>query len=205
MDYARELRSAYPVYLPGAMLGPNAAVRRSIRDLQRRIHAELGRPTLLERFKSVLAVGAALWTGLTLKFGLFQHPRLTRTAYRFPDRDWSAFHLWEELPHGLSVPELSIRVDLQHAKKQVWVRLEGVLSAANAEELGRRIRDSLAQSKCRLVLDANKLRCEAAGDLRPLLERLSDDRSRIRLVLPRPVAAHPELMLLVAMFSHYKG
>jgi hypothetical protein len=41
--------------------------------------------------------------------------------------------------------------------------------------------------------------------LRPLLERLSGERSRIRLVLPRLSAVHPELMLLVAMFQHYKG
>ena len=42
--YARELRFAYPVFLPGSWLGPNAAVRRWIGDLERRIHAELGRP-----------------------------------------------------------------------------------------------------------------------------------------------------------------
>jgi len=204
-DYARELRSAYPVYLPGRLLGPNATVRGWVRDLQRRVHAELGRPTLAEQFKSVLAVGAALWTGLTLKLDLFQHPKLVRTTYRLPDKSWSAFHLWEEIPHNISIPGLSIRVDLQHAKKQVWLRLEGVLSAANSEGLAQRIKDSLAQSKCRLVLDLNKLRCEEADDVRPLLEKLSGDRSQIRLVLPKLSAAHPELMLLVAMFHQYKG
>ena len=118
------------MFLPGRLFGPNAKVRRSTRDLQRRIHAELGSPTLAERFKSVLAVGAALWTGLTLKLDLFQHPKLVRTTYRLPGKSWSAFHLWEEIPHKFSIPELSIQVDLQHAKKQVWLRLEGVLSAS---------------------------------------------------------------------------
>jgi hypothetical protein len=193
------------VYLPGKLLGPNATVRRWIRDLERRVHAELGRPTPAEQIKSVLAVGAALWTGLTLKLGLFQHPRLTRTAYRLPAKGWSGFHLWEDIPLRISVPDLSIRVDLQHARKRVWLRLEGVLPAAHADELARRIQESLAQSKCRLVLDLYKLRCERADDLRPLLERLSGERSRIRLVLPRLSAVHPELMLLVAMFQHYKG
>src|SRR4029079_9627840 len=57
--YARELRYAYPVFLAGRLLGPNAAVRRWIGDLQRRIHAELGSPTVAEQGKTVLAVAAA--------------------------------------------------------------------------------------------------------------------------------------------------
>src|SRR6185369_8429508 len=76
--YAGELRYAYPVFLAGRLLGPNAAVRRWIGDLERRIHAELGRPAIGQRCKSVLAVAAALWTGLTLKLNLFQQPRLQR-------------------------------------------------------------------------------------------------------------------------------
>lgn len=203
--YARQLRNAYPLFLAGRLFGPNATVRRWIRDLQRRIHTELGCPTLAERFKSVLAVGAALWTGLTLKLDLFQHPKLVRTTYRLPAKRWSAFHLWEEIPHKISIPELSIQVDLQHAKKQVWLRLEGVISASNAEGLAQRIQDSLARTKSRLVLDLNKLRWDKVDDLRPLLEKLSGYRSHIRLVLPKLSAAHPELILLVTMFHHYKG
>ena len=203
--YAMEMRNAYPVFLAGRLFGPNATVRRWIRDLQRQIHAELGYPTLAERFKSLLAAGAALWTGLTLKLDLFQHPGLVRTTYRLPDKSWSAFHLWEEIPHNISIPELSIQVDLQHAKKQVWLRLEGVLSAADAEGLAQRIQDSLAQSKSRLVLDLNKIRLDKVDNLRPLLEKLSGYRSQIHLVLPKLSAAHPELLLLATMFHHYKG
>ncbi|MGB5881032.1 MAG: hypothetical protein WBH85_13475 [Thermoanaerobaculia bacterium] len=203
--FARELRNAYPVFLAGRLFGPNATVRRWISDLQRRIHVELGCPTLAERFKSVLAVGAALWTGLTLKLDLFQHPKLGRTTYRLPGKSWSAFHLWEEVPHKISIPELSIQVDLQHAKKQVWLRLEGVLSATGAEELAQQIQESLARSKSRLILDLNKLRWDRVDDLRPLLEKLSGYRSHIRLVLPRLSASHPELVLLVATFHLYKG
>jgi haloalkane dehalogenase len=202
--YGKELRNAYPVFLAGRLFGPNAKVRRWVHDLQRRIHAELGSPTLAERFKSVLAVGAALWTGLTLKLDLFQHPKLVRTTYRLPGKSWSAFHLWEEVPHKISIPELSIQVDLQHAKKQVWLRLEGVLSATGAEELAQQIQNSLARSKSRLILDLNKLRWDKEDDLRSLLEKLSEYRSNIRLVLPKLSASHPELILLAAMFHQYK-
>ncbi|MEE8349759.1 MAG: radical SAM protein, partial [Acidobacteriota bacterium] len=203
--FASELRTAYPVFLAGRLLGPNARVRRWIRDLQRRIHVELGAPTLMERFKAGLAVGAALWTGLTLKLDLFQHPRLVRTTYRLPSKSWSGFHLWEEIPHKISMPNLSVQVELQHAKKQVWMRLEGVLSASDAEGLAHSIQHSLIQTKSRLVLDLNKLRWGHVDDLRPLLEKLSDYRSNIRLILPKLSASHPELILLVTMFHHYKG
>jgi haloalkane dehalogenase len=203
--YAEDLRCAYPVFLAGRLLGPNPAVRRWIGDIEQRIHAELGRPVLAERFKSVLAVGAALWTAVTLKLDFFQHPKLGRTAYRLPATRWSEFHLWEELPNKVSIPELAIHVEMQHAKKQVWLRLEGALSSAHAEKLGQRIHDSLAQSKNRLVLDLQNLHCDKVEDLRPLREKLVEYRSRIRLVLPKLSAAHPELMLLASMFHHYKG
>ena len=203
--YARELRVAYPVFLTGRLLGPNARIRRWIRELERRVHAELGRPTRAQQSKSLLAVGAALWAGLTLKLNLFQHPKLVRTTYRMPSERWSAFGLWEEIARKTRSPELSVQVDLQHAKQQVWMRLEGTLSAANAYGLGQRISESLARSKSRLVLDLKKLRWDKAEDLRPLREKLSPDRSRIRLVLPTLSATHPELILLANVFQHYRG
>jgi radical SAM superfamily enzyme YgiQ (UPF0313 family) len=203
--YARELRVAYPVFLTGRLLGPNARIRRWIGELERRVHAELGRPTRAQQSKSLLAVGAALWAGLTLKLNLFQHPKLVRTTYRMPSERWSAFGLWEEIARKTRSPELSVQVDLQHAKQQVWMRLEGTLSAANAYGLGQRISESLARSKSRLVLDLKKLRWDKAEDLRPLREKLSPDRSRIRLVLPTLSATHPELILLANVFQHYRG
>jgi haloalkane dehalogenase len=203
--YATDLRCSYPVFLAGRLLGPNVAVRHWIGDLEQRIYAELGRPVFIDQFKSVLAVGAALWTAVTLKLDLFQHPSLMRTAYRLPAKRWNEFRLWEELPDKVSIPELAISVETQYAKKQVWLRLEGALSSAHAEKLGQRIRDSLARSKGRLVLDLNKLHWDKVDDLRPLSEKLVEYRSRIRLVLPKLSAAHPELMLLASMFHHYKG
>jgi hypothetical protein len=203
--YATELRVAYPVFLAGRLLGPNAAIRKWIGDLERRIHAELGRPALGQQFKSILAVGAALWTSLTLKLNLFQHPKLIRTSYRLPDKRWGAFEMWEELHRKVASPEFSIQVELQHAKQQVWMRLEGALSRTDAEGLAHRIGESLARSKNRLVLDLNKLHWDKTTDLQPLREKLADYRSRIRVILPKLSAAHPELLLLAGMFQHYHG
>jgi hypothetical protein len=202
--YAKELRFAYPVFLAGRCLGPNAAIRKWIGDLERRIHAELGPPALGQRCKSFLAVGAALWTWLTLKLDLFQHPKLQRTTYRMPDKRWSALDLWEGFQGKMSA-QLSVKVELQPATNQVWMRLEGPLSAMDAEGLGQRLRHSLARSKNRLVLDMKKLHWDKVEDMRPLAEHLAVYRSRIRLILPKLTVAHPELLLLAGMFHHYQA
>jgi len=201
--FAGELRYAYPVFLPGKWFGPNGAIRKEIRDLERRIHAELGKPSPAQRFKSLLAAGSALWAGVTLKLNLFQHPRLQRTTYRLPDKRWNAFHLWEELQAKAAGPDFSVKVELQHAKQQVWMRVEGRLSAADAESLARRIRDSLARSRSRLVLDLDKLHLDQVENLRHLREMLAVYRSRIRVILPKLSAAHPEWLLLASIFHHY--
>jgi radical SAM superfamily enzyme YgiQ (UPF0313 family) len=199
--YAGELRYAYPVFLAGRVLGPNAAVRRWIGDLERRIHAELGAPPLGQRLKSVLGVAAALWTGLTLKLDLFQHPKLIRTTYRVPGRRWGAFEMWEKFHAASASPAFSTQVELRHSTKEVWIRLEGALSASDAEKLGQRIQDSLARCKSKLVLDFKKLHWDKVENLEPLREKLAAYRSRIRVVLPKLSLAHPELILLAAMFQ----
>ncbi len=203
--YARELRVAYPAFLAGRLLGPNAHVRHWIGELERAIHAELGSTSLRERALSVTAVGAALWTGLTLKLNLFQHPKLSRTMYRMPAQRRAGVELWEELRRKATFPNLSIQVEWQNAKQQVWMRLEGRLSRTECEGLGQRIRDSLARSKSRLVLDLKKLHWDKVDDLSPLREKLAAHRARIRLILPKLAAAHPEMVLLASMFRPYQN
>lgn len=82
--FAQFVRSAYPAFLPGTLLGPSKAARRDLRALVRRIHATIGKPTLAERAMGVGAVAAAAWTALTLKLNWFQHPRMIRREYRLP-------------------------------------------------------------------------------------------------------------------------
>ena len=85
------------------------------------------------------------------------------------------------------------------------MRLEGALSPTEAANLGQRIGDSLTRCKSRLVLDLKKLQWDKVDDLRPLSEKLAAYRSRIRLILPKVAAAHPEVLVLASMFQHYRG
>jgi hypothetical protein len=109
--------------------------------------------------------------------------------------------MWEEFQRKVAWPDFSIQVELRHAKKEVWMRLDGVLSAADAEALGERLRQSLARCKSKLVLDFKKLRWDKVENLEPLRQKLAAYRSRIRVVLPKLSSAHPELILLAAMFE----
>ncbi len=203
--FADELKYAYPVFLPGKLFGPNRNIRRWLGELEKEIHASLGAPTFQNRCKSVLAVAAAMWTAVTLKFNLFQHPKLIRTSYRMPEEHWSAFHAWNELQHKLSSPEFSLQVELQHARQQVWMRLEGSLTAKHAERVAHRLSESLANSKTRLVLDLKKLHWNKVEDLTALRESLAAYRDRIQLVLPKLTVSHPELMLLAGFFQAYRA
>jgi hypothetical protein len=72
-------------------------------------------------------------------------------------------------------------------------------------QFGARIRDSLARTKSRLVLDLSKLHWGKVTHLRPLREKLASQRSRVRLILPKLAAAHPELILLAGTFHLYRG
>ncbi len=202
--YANEMRHAYPVFLAGRCFGPNRAIRRWVGDLERRIHAELGRPTFVERVQSLAGVGAAVWTAFTLKFNLFQHPKLIRTEYRMPARASQASAWWAEFQNRVRIPDLAIQADFQQARQQVWLRLEGVLSGPHVDALAHQLRASLERTRSRLVLDLKRLHWPSVGDLAPLREKLADYQSRIRLVLPDSSGTHPEAALLGALFPPYE-
>ena len=55
------------------------------------------------------------------------------------------------------------------------------------------------------MLDLKKVHWDKVDNLGPLREKLAGYRSRIRLILPKLAAAHPEVILLAGMFQHYKG
>jgi hypothetical protein len=109
--------------------------------------------------------------------------------------------MWEEFRRKSASPAFSTQVELRHSTQEVWIRLEGVLSSSDAEKLGDRIQESLARCKSKLVLDFKKLHWDKVDNLEPLREKLAAYRSRIRVVLPKLSLAHPELILLAAMFQ----
>jgi len=85
--FAKRLRRSYSAFLPGKLFGPTREVRGKIRDLQKRVHRELGKPALAQNLEAIGAIGTSVWSGLALKMNLFQHPRLVRKDHRMPGRD----------------------------------------------------------------------------------------------------------------------
>jgi radical SAM superfamily enzyme YgiQ (UPF0313 family) len=194
---ASEIRRAYPAFLAGRVFGPTAGARAWIADLQRRIHGTLGRPTWAERLQSIAALGLAAWTGLTLKLGIFQHPRLIRHTFRVPGEARPA-RVWDRLKRGDPAAH-EVEVELR-PESTVWVRVKGSLALPGAERLAADLRDALRRTEDRLILDLRRLLPADSGALARMAEGLKAYRDRIRIVLPRT----GEAAVLAAFFSLYK-
>jgi len=205
---AKDIRKAYPAFLVGRLLGPNGRVRSWINELQHKVRAELGTPTLAERLMSLSALGAAAWTALKLRLGIFQHPRLGRVSFRMPEEGlglW-ATKIWESLRDERISPHFSVQVDLQHAKRQVWVQLNGVLDNLRAERLAQRIKEHLEKDRGKLILDLENVRDSRGKALEALAKKLRVYRRRIRIRLPRNYMNRAaQFILLAQIFKLYKG
>jgi hypothetical protein len=205
---AKDLRKAYPVFLIGRLLGPNGCVRLWIKELQYKVHAELGTPTLAERLMALGALVAGAWTAIKLRLGIFQHPRLGRVSFRMPEEAlglW-ATRIWESLRDESLSPHLSIQADLQHGKRHVWVRLNGMLDSLRAERLAQRIKEYLEKDGGKVILDLENVEDPEGKALYALANRLRAHRRRIRVRLPRNYLDRAaQFLLLAQIFRLYKG
>ncbi|MHC4742031.1 MAG: radical SAM protein [Planctomycetota bacterium] len=207
-ELANDLRKAYPVFLVGRLLGPNSRVRSRIKELQHKVRAELGRPTLTERLMSLGAVGMAAWTALKLRLNIFQHPRLERVSFRMPEESWGlwAMNLWESLRDECAAPHFSVKVEYQNAKKQVWLRLNGMLDDLRTERLARRIKEYLENDKGEIVLDLENARDSEGKALENLANKLRAYRRRIHVRLPSNYLSHAaQFLILAQIFKLYEG
>ncbi len=196
---ARDIRRAYPVFLAGRLFGPNRAVRRRIAEFQKQAHALLGRPSVSERVQALAAAGLSLWSALTLKLRLFQHPRLVRHAYRLPERGPRPARIWRRLIQL----ERTACVELR-PERTVWVRLDGVLGAEEAARLAAQVKTALQRTRNHLVLDMKRL-TELEGEAAHCLAQiLSDYRDRIRILAPATLS-HSHVATALAAFSLYHG
>ena len=200
--YAGELRYAYPVFLAGRLLGPNAAVRRWIGDLERRIHAELGAPRLRPAAQIRPGRGGGVVDGADFEAGPFSaseiDPDHLSGARAGAGARLKCGRNSSARPPRRIFPSKS---SCATAKEEVWMRLEGVLSPSDAEALGDRIQESLAAARANSCSTSKNFAGTRWRICEPLREKLAAYRSRIRVVLPKLSLAHPELILLAAMFQ----
>jgi anti-anti-sigma regulatory factor len=142
------------------------------------------------------AVVLAVWTGLTLKLGLFQHPPLVKHTFRMSDtsprRVWRKFG--QESPLGLS-----IRVEHRPAST-VWVHFKGRLCSASAAKFVDDLRSALARKQDRVVLNMASLADLDDDAAAALSTGLKSYRDRIRIILP----VIGEFATLAAMFPLYR-
>jgi hypothetical protein len=205
---AKDLRKAYLAFLVGRLLGPNGRVRSRVRELEHKVRAELGSPTLTERLISVGAMGAAAWTALKLRLGIFQHPRLGRVSFRMPDKGlgFQAINIWASLRDESVSPNFSVQVHLLHPKRQIWVKLNGMLTDLRAERLGQKIKEHLEKARGKLILDLENVRDSEGKALEALANKLRAYHHRIHVRLPRNYLGRAvQFVLLAQIFRLYRG
>lgn len=200
LRYAADARRAMPLFLAGKLFAPNARVRRWMGALERRMHRDLGAPTLLEQALSWVTLGAALWTKFTLRFDLFQHPRLSPQRYRWDYLSEMLMRFFGEKREGASVAEL--QAYLQREGAQLRLRLEGAMDGKNARELGRRMREALLARRERMTIHMEKLQHMDRKGLAAFYRVFRAHKSRVRLVLPQgPLGAVPAIRRLARWFT----
>lgn len=82
--YRKDILNALPLFLTARLLGPSERAKQYAQELYNEIQKKIGGVSLMTHLKSFAALGMACWTALCLKFDWFQHPPLTRLAYRMP-------------------------------------------------------------------------------------------------------------------------
>jgi haloalkane dehalogenase len=193
--FATEIRRAYPLFLAGKVLAKGRVARARIAALEARVHAAFGRPRLGEQLHSLAALGLAVWTGITLRLGLFQHPRLQRHTFRMPEESLPS-RVWRRL-RGEDESGHRVEVELRQ-EATVWVSVAGSLNVAGAERLAAGLADGLRRRKERLVLDlADLVKAERAAVER-LAEQLRAHRERIRVIVPELA----EFAVLSVLFAY---
>jgi len=204
MRLAKELRNSYPVFLPGQLFGPNAEARRRTSALKKKLHAEFGPPTLREKALALAAAAAAVWTGLKLRFNIFQHPRLERNSYRMPPEGFIPAWLKERFAQDWK--RLSVKVYEDPRRRELLVRLEGILERAYGTELSTRLEAYLKETKGRLVLDMARVKSMEKAAAEDICEKLKAYKSRIKISLPAAAGARAAQFLFMAqVFKIYKG
>jgi haloalkane dehalogenase len=194
---AVEIRKTYPAFLAGRIFGPGATARAWIRELQSRVHRTLGQPTWRERLQSVAAVALAAETGLALRAGLHQHPRLIRHTFRMPHESRPA-RAWHRLT-GAHPAEHSVDVELR-PESTVWVRVKGRLATPGADHLAAGLRQALTRTEDRLILDLRRLFHIEPGAMERIAEELRAYRERVRVVMP-PTG---DFACMTAIFALYR-
>ncbi len=196
-SFAAEIRRSYPAFLAGRTFGPTPKVRQWIADLEARIHRTFGRPAWTERLQSVAAAGFAAWTGLALKLGLFQHPRMLRHTFRMPEESRPA-RAWHRLRReGPAAHEVEVEL---RPESTVWVQVKGRLALAAAEKLVAGLREALRRTEDRLILDLRRLLQADPRAAERIAEGLKAYRDRIRVVMPLT----GEFAALTAYFALYR-
>jgi radical SAM superfamily enzyme YgiQ (UPF0313 family) len=176
--WAEEIRRSYPLFKVAIRSGPTPE---AVAQLAAEVKEALGPPNFKQKSISMLAPMAAAWTGFTLRYDRFQHPKLRRVTFR-------------SSPWALRSGNLgSLRVDLERALRSTRVKLEGAFDPKSTRRVAQGIlsylRDNDAQVRVVIAEGTEATR----EQLRILGKTLARQRHRISVTIPSAPSSWAQL------------
>ncbi|MHC5111572.1 MAG: B12-binding domain-containing radical SAM protein [Planctomycetota bacterium] len=179
MVFRQDFVKGLPVLPVAALLGPSAVARQSARQLLRRGLREVSPPWVRTAARTVLAFPAALWTALSLKLHLLQHPFLRRTSY--PGDSLRA--VCGQLVSGRTFSRLEICLeslsghDLQTSLPML--SFKGTLDHSTLRKAVKRLKKSALHNLGDLVVDLRNLEAANHESFMKLIKVINTRKQRL--------------------------
>ena len=175
----RDFVKGLPVLPVAALLGPSREARRIARHLLRRGLREVSVPWMRTTAQTMLAFPAALWTALSLRLDIFQHPRLRRTNY--PGDGLQA--MCGDLVSERTLSRLEICLDsLKGRDLQTSLRMlvfKGTLDQSTLRQAVKRLKKNALHNLEDFVIDLRKLEATNHESFLKLVQVISTGKKRL--------------------------
>lgn len=184
-----DFKYGIPVIIVAGLLGPSRMARQRAWKLMGRAFRHAPGAVAKKSLLAPLAVVAALWTGLSLKMGLFQHPKLRRHYYPNKGleaakdfrwygksaRAWLEMHL-ETIRHKEFLPSFNV------------VQLKGSLDRTTVKGLFRQLKKDHLLSLQNFVLDLRNVEIRDSKAFEKFLTNFRKENDRIRIMVTEEMA-----------------
>jgi haloalkane dehalogenase len=168
-----------PVLPVAALLGPSPEARRGARRLLRRGLREVSVPWVRTTIRAVLAFPAALWTALSLKLHIFQHPRLRRTNYAGDDVQAMCGRLVSG--HTLNALEICLESfkerDLFPSLRRLTFK--GTLDGSTLRQAVKRLEKTALHTSADYVVDLRDLEAANHAHFLKLIQAVNREQTRL--------------------------
>lgn len=172
-----------PVLPVAALLGPSLQARRVARQLLRRGLREVSVPWVRIVTRAALAFPAAIWTALSLRLQVFQHPWLRRTSYSGDPLQSICGHFVSGRTHSrLEICLESLAVGDVHPSPRM-LQFRGTLDRSTLKQAAKRLKKSALRNLDGLVVDLRQLETANHESFLRLIQVINTGKERLSVLV----------------------